>query len=44
MTRWGFCESLGVYDVLEQLSVDIFIEVYGRRFTHKRGPYINCYM
>jgi hypothetical protein len=24
MTRWGFCEGLGVYDVFEQLSVEMF--------------------
>lgn len=26
MTRWGFCDGLGVYDVLERRLVKVFMK------------------
>lgn len=45
MTRWGFCEGLGAYDIFEQLSVEVFYEsLWKAVYSKKRGPYINCDM
>lgn len=45
MTRWGFCEGVGVYDVFEQLSVEMFYGgLYRGGLLKKTGPYINCDM
>lgn len=39
MTRWGFCEGLGVYDILEQLSVEMFYEsLWKSVYSKKEAP------